>query len=306
MSLLYKAQTRFLFHAHIKLKLPVFSPDSCFDKLFGVLERVDRLYNSYRKDSYIDRINRQAGSFVDVDDETVRLLKRCLHWSEVFQGGFDITIMPLIRLWGFYKDRPLRIPSPEELEQVRALVDYRQIEIDGNRVRIGRGQELITGSFLKARAVDLLVEELERMGIDDTIINAGGSTIRALNNTFHPSWTVNVRHPDNDRLMYTLRLRGKCYTTSSQKETSVIINGRSYGHILNPLTGFPAVNRQVGLVTDSCMDGDILSTGLFLQSPDMFRKTLAEVQKELPAEGFLLDDRNTVTSSSGFDRYIQK
>lgn len=300
MNRLYKAQTRFLFHAHIKVKIPLVCPDACFDALFGVLERVDRLYNSYTPDSYIDRINRQAGHFVDVDDETVALLQRAVRWSEFFGGAFDITVMPLIRLWGFYNEGPLQVPTPEALEQTRRLVDYRRIEIVGNRVRIAPGQEIITGSFLKAYAVDCLVEELKRRGIDDALINAGGSTIRAINNVEHPYWKVNVRKPQDDVLLYTLCLSGRCYTTSSQRETYVAIDGRHYGHILNPLTGRPATNRQVGLLTKNCMDGDILSTGLFLQSAEGFRTMMTRLQCLMPVEGFLMDASGRVTASTGF------
>lgn len=306
MSLLYKAQTRFLFHAHIKIKIPVFYPDSCLDSLFNILEKVDKHFNSYQKDSDIDRINKQAGSFVDVDDETISLLRRTIDWSDFFEGAFDITIMPLIRLWGFYKDGTINVPSPKALEETKAKVNYRQIEISGNRVRIEKGQEIITGSFLKAYGVDKLVEQLHNMGIDDAIINAGGSTIRALNNAIHPSWKVNVREPETSKLMYTLGLSNKCYTTSSQKETYVTINGQQYGHILNPQTGFPASNRQIGILTDNCMDGDIISTGLFLQSPDRFNAMLMKLRQRMPIEGYMLDNSGSITQSSGFQTYLTK
>lgn len=303
MTLLYKTQTRFLFHAHIKLKIPVFSPDSCFDELFGELERVDKRYNSYQPGSYIDLINRNAGRFVQVDEEAIRLLQCANKWSDFFKGTFDITIMPLIRLWGFYKTGSLTVPSQSALEEIRKKVDYKQIEIDASRVRIAEGQEIITGSFLKAYAVDRVVAKMKEMRIEDAIINAGGSTIRAINNSIHPYWTVNVRNPETNELLYTLRLSNQCYTTSSQAETYVSIEGKRYGHILNPQTGYPASNRQVGLLTKSCMDGDILSTGLFLQSPETFSTTLKRLRQRMYVEGYMLDSKGEYTESSGFDAY---
>ena len=303
MTLLYKAQTRFLFHAHIKLKIPVFSPDSCFDTLFGVLERIDRRYNSYQEGSYIDRINKQAGHFVEVDDTTVSLLHRTIFWSDFFNGAFDITVMPLIRLWGFYKESQLSVPSLWQLETVRKKVDYKQIEIEGNRVRIAEGQEIITGSFLKAYAVDCMIAQMKRMGIEDALVNAGGSTIYAINNNFHPYWNVNVRHPETDELLFTLKISNQCYTTSSQRETFVSIDGKRYGHILNPLTGYPSGNRQLGLLTSGCMDGDIVSTGLFLQTPSEFSHSLQRLQLQMPVEGYLLDRNGVCTESDGFNAY---
>ena len=304
MDLLYKAQTRFLFHAHVKLKLPLFCADSCFDHLFSLMEEVDRCYNSYRAGSYVDQINRHAGCFVEVDDVTVSLLRRVMRWSDFFHGAFDITIMPLIRLWGFYKEEVCHIPDSDAVEATKRRIDYRRIEIDGNRVRIGQGQEIITGSFLKAYAVDRLMAELGEMGIEDAVINAGGSTICAVNDELHPAWTVNVREPAGNGLLYKLRLSNKCYTTSSQRETYVTIDGRKYGHILNPLTGFPSANRMVGIVTDNCMDGDILSTGLFLLGLEAFIPTMARLQEQMAIEGFLMDGDGQIVHTREFPVYL--
>lgn len=303
---LYKAQTRFLFHAHIKIKIPVFSSEAFFDVLFGILEEVDRKYNSYQPGSYIDRINRNAGQWTEVDEETVALLKETIRWSDFFQGAFDITIMPLIRLWGFYRSEGLTVPTQEAIEETRKRVDYRRIEIDGSRVRIGKDQEIITGSFLKAYAVDKMVATMQREGLDDAIINAGGSTIYALCNENHPAWPVNVRETEEDRLLFQLPLAHGCYTTSSQENTFVDIDGKRYGHILNPLTGFPSDNRQVGILTDNCMQGDILSTGLFLEDRHGFAKQIDELKRRIHIDGFIIDGNGLTYQTEGFEDYLTK
>lgn len=295
MDLLYKAQTRFLFHAHIKIKISVFYEESIFDELFAILEEVDKKYNSYQSGSYIDRINKNAGSFVEVDDETVRILQKTIFWADFFDGEFDITIMPLIRLWGFYKNENRRIPNLAEIETAKRNIDYKKIEIEGNKVRIGEGQEIITGSFIKAYAVDKLVERMRNIGINDAIINAGGSTIYAINNSdSHPFWKINVRDAETDKLLNTLHIGNKCYTTSSQNETFLDIDGRRYGHILSPNSGYPSTNKQIGIVTDSCIDGDIISTGLFNQSLRGFEEKVIRIKEIIDADGFIIDESNNV------------
>lgn len=303
---LYKAQTRFLFHAHIKIKIPFECDDACFDRLFSVLSDVDERYNSYQPGSYVDMINKCAGSWVEVDDEMISLVRRVKAWSVFFDGAFDVTVMPLLRLWGFYKDNRLSTPGREELERTKALVDYRRMEIDGRRVRIGRGQEIVTGSFIKAYAVDKLVGEMHCMGIGDAIVNAGGSTIYAMSDGNHEKWNVNVRDTDDESLLFKLGLSNKCYTTSSQQLTYVDILGRRYGHILNPLTGRPSLNRHVGIVTDSCFDGDAVSTGLFLQSAASFERKMAQLKELMPIEGFFIGADGKMTSTFGFNQYIVK
>lgn len=300
MELLYKAQTRFLFHSHIKIKLSAFYEEGIFDELFAILEHVDKKYNSYQAGSYFDIINKNSGSFVDVDEETVNILNQAITISDFFNGTYDITVMPLIRLWGFYKDEQRKIPSIKEIEDVKKLVDYRRIEIDGKKVRIEKGQEIITGSFIKAYAVDRLTERMLELGINDAIINAGGSTIMAINNESHPRWQVMVRHPQTKEVLFKLNITNQAYSTSSQSKTFVTIDGKEYGHILNPITGFPSANKQVGIISDNCMIGDMISTALFNESAEGFLKKIDLLSEYYSIKGFMIDSDNNIIYTQDF------
>lgn len=300
MELLYKAQTRFLFHSHIKIKLSAFYEESIFDELFAVLEHVDKKYNSYQAGSYFDTINKNSGSFVDVDEETVNILNQAITISDFFNGTYDITVMPLIRLWGFYKDEQRRIPSIKEIEDVKKRVDYRRIEINGKKVRIEKGQEIITGSFIKAYAVDRLTERMLELGINDAIINAGGSTIMAINNESHPRWQVMVRHPQTEEVLFKLNIANQAYSTSSQAKTFVTIDGKEYGHILNPITGFPSANKHVGIISDNCMIGDMISTALFNESAEGFLKKIDLLSEYYSIKGFMIDSDNNIIYTQDF------
>ena len=79
MSKLYKVQTRFLFHSDIKLKIPVEFDDIVFDDLYSILEEVNEKYNSYSKNSYISKINKNSGRFVEVNDETIEILEKIIY-----------------------------------------------------------------------------------------------------------------------------------------------------------------------------------------------------------------------------------
>lgn len=303
-GLLYKVQTRWLFHSHIKLKIPVYHNDTLFDQFFDTLQTIDLLYNSYSEDSYISKINKNAGKFVEVDETTIELLSELIRLSGFFDGEFDITVMPLIRLWGFYKNNNIHLPSAEELEQTKALVNYKNIETGHQKLKIGIGQEIITGSFIKAFAVDKLVEEIKQKGITDAMINAGGSTIMALTDEKHPAWQVRVHHPDTKEKMFVLNLSNKCFSTSAQTNTFVEIDGERYGHIISPKTGYPSRNKQVGIVSDSCFLGDIVSAGLFNFEGKAFLERIKEIQKEEIVEGFMIDKNNEIFFSEGFNRFV--
>ena len=307
--MMYKVQVRFLFHSDIKIKIPEIYDDSVFDDLFGILEEVNKRYNSYSENSYIDKINKNSGHFVKVDIETVEILRKIIHMSKIIGGEYDITIMPLIRLWGFYKQNPV-LPCFKKIKKVKRLVDYKKIVIDRkrNRVRIGKNQEIITGSFIKAYAIEKMVEEMKKIGIKDAIVNAGGSSIIAID-----EWGIIAENPEDekevlrnvngmpvritkyeysgngDNDLFEIKIKNMSYSTSNQKNTYLIIDNEKYGHIISPKTGFPSQNKQVGVITENAFFGDIISTGLYNQTPEGFYEIMEKLSCEMEISGFLID-----------------
>ncbi|WP_442590680.1 FAD:protein FMN transferase [Pedobacter sp. AW31-3R] len=304
---LFKAQTDYLFHANIKIKLPADCPDSLFDHLFHLLEDIDVRYNSYSADSYFDRINRNAGTFVEVDEDTVAMLNTIAEVSAISGGTYDISVMPLLQLWGFYKEQVTNIPEAHAITAALEKVDYRSVSIRGNEVKINKGQQLMTGSFLKAFAVDRVVEFLADEGIPDAMINAGGSTIYGRKAAATDHWKVNVIGSKEDPdPIYRIRLQNHCYSTSAQLSNKLVVDGKSYGHILNARTGYPSSNKQMGLVSKSAFIGDICSTALFNTDRSNFLHAIGKLKERFDLEGFLMDQYNDLTMSHGFTRYIDQ
>lgn len=308
--MMYKVQVRFLFHSDIKIKIPEIYDDTVFDRLFGILEDVNEKYNSYAENSYIDKINKNSGHFVKVNEETISILNKIIHLSKIIGGEYDITIMPLIRLWGFYKQNPI-LPPLEEIKKARKLVDYKKIIIDKKkkRIKIGKNQEIITGSFIKAYAIEKMVQEMRNIGIKDAIVNAGGSSIIAID-----EWGIIVENPEEEREiirnekgmpvkisqnkytgddkyndLFEIKIKNKSYSTSNQKNTYLLINNKKYGHIISPKTGFPSQNKQVGVITENAFFGDIISTGLYNQTPHKFYEIMEKLSEEMEISGFLID-----------------
>ncbi|MEO2060097.1 MAG: FAD:protein FMN transferase [Mesonia sp.] len=302
----YKAQTRFLFYCHIKIKLPVVCHDFYFDELFAELERIDRRYNSYSESSFISKINKNAGHFTEVDEFTIELLQQVKQLSSYFQGAYDITSMPLLKLWGLRGNKVNKIPRLTEIEAAQQLVNYQNIQIEGNRVKIESGQEINTGSFLKAYAIDQILDKLKKDGITDAMINAGGSTIVGINDNEHPNWKVNVPNITENTDLFQLKLKNNCFSTSATNTHSNIIEGKEFGHIINATTGCPSSNYRVGLLTDSCFLGDVLATGLFAIPSNHFLVTLHKIQQDFKVEGFLINEQGGIISSKNFPVKIDR
>ena len=307
--MMYKVQVRFLFHSDIKIKIPEIYDDSIFDDLFGILEDVNRKYNSYSENSYIDKINKNSGHFVKVDLQTIEILRKIIYLSKIIGGEYDITIMPLIRLWGFYKQNPV-LPYFEEIKKAKKLVDYKKIIVDRkrSRIKIGKNQEIITGSFIKAYEIEKMVNRMREMGIKDAVVNAGGSSIIAIdewgiiaenpedekevlrNVNGMPTRITKYKHSgDKDNDLFEIKIKNMSYSTSNQKNTYLMINNEKYGHIISPKTGFPSQNKQVGVITKSAFFGDVISTGLYNQTPEGFYKIMERLSCEMEISGFLID-----------------
>ena len=323
----YKVQTRFLFHTNIKIKIPDSFENKVFDELFEILEDVNKNYNSYSKNSYINKINKNNGKFVQVNEETVNLLEKVVHFSEIMNGEYDITIMPLIKLWGFYKENSDKIPENLETKKIKKLVDYKKIIIDKKnlKVKIDKNQEIITGSFIKAYAIDKAIQKMKELKIDDAIINAGGSSIAAIN-----GWGIIVENSEpekkflknddgkilkitkekyegNDEYndLFEIEIKDLTYSTSNQVNTFLEIDGEKYGHIISPKTGFPAKNKQIGIITENAFFGDMISTGLYNQTPKNFHEIIKKLSREIKIEGYLIDENGEIHYTDGFLEYVK-
>ncbi len=295
---LYLSQTRELFHCHVKIKIPLGYDESILDACFTLMEEIDVKFNSYQRASFFDRINTNAGNWTEVDDTTVFLLKQLGKVSVCTDGRYDITSMPLIRLWGFYMNRVEEIPSDEAIEDVLKKVDYKKIEINGNKVKIEAGQEIITGSFIKSYAVDQVIALLRKHGITDALINAGGSTFATLNNTEHKSWYVNLPDPAIvNKKLARIPLSSQFFSMSACMSNYLEIKGKKYGHILNAETGWPEENLQVGVIADSAFEADVLSTALFSTPASQVQETVKKLMEKFRFFIYHIDQNGEVYDS---------
>jgi thiamine biosynthesis lipoprotein len=244
------------------------------------IDRVDRLMSHYRRDSPLSRLNREAANGpVAVEPELLDFLAECLRWSVESDGAFDVTVGPLMKAWGFFRDEG-RVPGEIELARTLEVVGYRHVVLDhdGGTVRFDRpGVELDLGGIGKGYAVDRAVDLLRRRGIASALVNLGGSSVYGLGAPpGRDAWEVGIQDPsDSRKITLTVTLRDRALSVSGGYERFFEKDGVTYSHIMDPRTGRPVQGvLSVAVLTDSATNGDALDDVLIVRGLDASRAFL--------------------------------
>lgn len=272
-----------------------FALDSAVEDAFSEVQRLDDLLSNYKPSSEWSKVNREAyRGPVQVSDELFSLLERCVDYSQRSEGAFDITVGPLMKLWGFYKGQG-RIPHRSEIRTVLGRIGWQAIRLDAasKTVRFQRPVEIDPGGIGKGYAVDRMATILRDRGITSGIISAGRSSIYGIG--VPPSeprgWRVEVPNPKNPRENFAeVFLRNESMSTSGSTEKFFTVGGRTYTHIMDPRTGTPATGMlQVSVVAPRTIDSEAWTKPYFVlgrewaarHKPKEFRVFLCEDRSEI-------------------------
>jgi thiamine biosynthesis lipoprotein len=256
------------------------------------VDRVDRLLSHYRDDSPLSRLNREAASGpVAVDSELVELLDACLRWSRASDGAFDVTVGPLMKAWGFFRDEG-RLPDERQIQAALAAVGHHHVVLDREHgtVRFDRpGVELDLGGIGKGYAVDRVVELLRRRGIVSALVNLGGSSVYGLGAApGAEAWEVGIQDPsDPGRKAVSVTLRDRALSVSGSYARAFEKDGVTYAHVMDPRTGRPVQGvLSVAVLSAAATDGDALDNVLFVQGLEQARAFVASLAPSPPTSVF--------------------
>ncbi|NIQ03449.1 MAG: FAD:protein FMN transferase, partial [Nitrospinaceae bacterium] len=250
-------------------------------------------------DSEISRINQSAGGKpVSVSPEVREVVRAGIQWAELTQGAFDITIQPVVRLWDFDGGKE-EIPRPEAVQQAAGRVNYRDIELTNDSIRLARrGMALNVGGLAKGYAVDRAVAILKRH-VPNGIINAGGDLYAFGRKSPQKPWSIGLQHPRKTQdLLASFELTDRAVATSGDYQRYFIKDGVRYHHIFDPQTGMPARGiTSVTVLASKVMDADALSTAVFVMGPD---KGLEWIDDRANAEAMVVLEDGSIRYSEGF------
>ncbi len=272
------------------------------EKAFERIKEIETLMSANIQDSDVGRVNGEAGTrWVKVHEDTLEVIKRGIYYGELSGGLFDITVGPLVKLWGIGTENP-RVPSSGELEDAVKLIDYRDIGIkeeDGQVMLKNPGMMIDLGGIAKGYAADEVKNVMLSEGIDHAIINLGGNVLTVGGKYDGGYWKIGVQDPDapTGSPMGTVKVKDRAVVTSGDYERYFEKDGKRYHHILNPATGYPENNglKGVTIVTPVSFDADALSTTVFLMGLDKGME-LVENLEDVEAV-FITGDKRVFVSS---------
>lgn len=301
------------------LKISVYTTDpqlgkQALDEAFAEFSRINALADRHGDNKAVDlensdiyKINANARRKpVQVSEDTMAMLEKSNRFADLSGGAFDITIGPVVDLWGFQQNER-HIPSDEELRTKQALVDYRQIVLDREQKTVflpQNGMALDLGGIAKGYATDMAVKKLRQLGVTSAMINAGGNVYALGSKPDGSLWRVGIQDPrDDQNIIAILSVEDAAVVSSGDYERYFSVDGVRYHHILDPSTGKPA-NQMMSttVVTSSATDADVLSTALFVLGPERGRQLLEQLTD---VRAVFVDAAQKVTYSESLEGQIE-
>lgn len=238
--------------------------EKAVDAAIDEVERLDALLSTGKETSEVSRINAAGGG--EVSEDTAVILQEAMEVYQRTEGLFDVSIYPLMELWGF-PSQEYHVPTREELLEVLSLVDASKIAFDGTYIRLLEGQRIDFGGIAKGYTSARVMDVFQEYGIHSGMVTLGGN-VQVLNKKLDGSkWQVAIRDPEHEgKILGVLGVENQAVITSGGYERYFEEDGETYIHILNPRTGYPADKDliSVTVISEDGMLADALSTSLYL------------------------------------------
>ena len=239
------------------------------DKCKDICSKYENMFSNKIDSSEISMININSakGNWTTVSNETLELIKKGIEFGNISNGLFDITIGEVSQLWDFKDGNNL--PDPATIKEKISNVNYKNIEIDGNNVRLSNpNAKLDLGGIAKGYIADKLKEYLLSQNIDSALINLGGNVLLVGSKLDGSNFRIGIQKPfeESGETILVVNTHDKSIVTSGTYERYFYKDNKLYHHILDTHTGYPVENDlcSVTIISDSSMMGDGLSTTAFL------------------------------------------
>ena len=286
-------------------------PEKIQGDINALLDEINQSMSTYLADSELSRLNQNQDSVcIKISEELYEVIDHALYISQMTDGAFDITVGPLVDLWGFGpKAIPEQIPDDGLLAKIQENTGYELLSLDQQQQCVTKKKPDIAidlSAIAKGYAVDQVSDLLDEMDISHYMIEIGGEIHAHGNNGQSNSWTIGIEAPtENERYVQRiLVLSNSGMATSGDYRNYYAIDGQRYSHIIDPSTGQPIKHHLASatVIHDSTMTADALATAFIVLGPEASKKI---IQRENIASHLIIRDNDEFTewNSTAFSKH---
>ena len=287
----------------------VFDSSRVHNSIKNLLANINKEMSTYIDSSTISKFNSlDAGSSIKINSDFEYVLNKSKHYNEITNGSFDVTIKPLVELWGFgSSELMLSIPGSNNIDSAITLLGIEKVYTDKNgRLFKSQSVNIDFSAIAKGYAVDKISDFLKANSLIDHMVEIGGEIKVSGKNRNRGNWSIGIQNPNlqDSPPSIILAISDKGVATSGNYRNYHDINGKRYSHIISPLTGFPVENKIKGVtvISNTCIDSDALATALMVMDLNDGMKLVEEL-KDVEAFYILEDEKYKL--SSGFMNFAQ-
>lgn len=260
----------------------------------SIFQNINKLYSIFDTSSLVSKLNRNEPVAANAD--FAAMVEKALRVSQATDGAFDITVGPLVNLWGFGNEKADTV-SQAAVDSVRQFVGYQKIRIDNGAVAKEENRiKLDFNAIAKGKAVDDVAEFLVRNGYKNCLVDIGGEVRTEGTKPGGKPWRVGIQVPTETKdgvveTNYIFDMTGKSVATSGNYRNYREINGERYNHIADPRTGVCRSSSllSVTVIADDCATADAYATAFMVMGMDEAMAFLAK-HTELAAHFIYYED----------------
>lgn len=298
------SRSEFLLDTYVETTLFGIKDEVVLDDIYDEVRRLEDLLSLYKEGSDLYKLKQANSQPIEVSKETLEIIQKASEYTVMSDGLFDVTLGPLIDLWGITSESP-RVPSNDEIEKALSLTGMDKLQIDGNRITLEKDMYMNFGGIAKGYITDVIVNEAKIHGAQGGIFNFGGNIYVMGNKPDGSNFNVGIQRPGDDRNDYFAIFRGtdKSIVTSGVYERFFEYENKQYHHILDPQTGYPAETDLVSvtIISDTCFEGDVLSTTVLLLGLDDAKSLMASLEN---VGAILVTDDHRVYMTSNLAEHV--
>ena len=282
----------------------------------NILDSINMDMSTYIDSSAISKFNNSdIGIVYPISRDFYKVIISSRYFFDITDGAFDVTVNPLVELWGFSKKSLEKIPAQNEIDQILKSVGMDNLIIEENRKITKKNDVTIDLSAIaKGYAVDKISEYLKNLSIKNHMVEIGGEVRTSGFNLNNNKWKIGIQYPSFQRSLnktaYSLinphtviKISNMSIATSGDYRNYYDINGRRYSHIISPKTGYPVENKiiSVSVLSKECLNADALATALMVMG---IEDGIDLIEQLDGYESFFILEDNSARYTSGIKDFL--